>query len=378
MLNYEYPPLGGGGGVAHKHIAEELAKRNDVAVLTSLAKGLPKKETINGVDIYRAPVIGRSSKSTASIISMLSYYPASLRLGQKLISEIRPDIINSHFAIPTGPSAVRLAKRNRLPHALSIHGGDIYDPSKSLSPHRNPLLKRAVSWTLRNSDKVIAQSRNTRDNAIRIYGYKMEVPIIPLGLKEPALPDFDRRHLSLTEDDIVLVNVGRLVARKANHQLIEIVAKLQNRNIKLVIVGDGPQKEMLEQTAKDHGIQDQVILTGHVDEKTKFQFLQAADLFVSTTSHEGFGLMYIEAMFCKLPIITYDYGGQSDFLKDDHSACLIPLNDKCQFREKLDSLIQDNEKRRKMGDNSYDDSRSLTVKHCASSYEKLFEAMVKK
>ena len=376
MFNYEYPPLGGGGGVVHQHIAEELAKRHQVTVVTSGAAELPSRETVRGVDVHRIRVLGRNAQATASLVSMLSYFPASLKAGQRLIDALKPDIINSHFAVPTGPSAVLLARRNRIPHALCIHGGDIYDPSKKLSPHRNILLRRTVRWVLHKSDRVLAQSKNTSENARQIYGYNSPVTIIPHGLRAPSLPSFSRTELGLTADQIVLVTVGRLVARKANHQLIEMVARLNNPKIVLAIVGDGPQRDMLTDLAKRLGVDQQVVFTGFVTEERKFQFLQAADAFVSTTSHEGFGLMYVEAMFCGLPIVTYDHGGQSDFLEDGRTGFLVRLNDQEGFLQSVQRLIETPSARKTIGSYNLRLAERFTIERCAAQYEQVFQDML--
>jgi glycosyltransferase involved in cell wall biosynthesis len=376
MFNYEYPPLGGGGGVVHQHIAEELARRHRVTVVTSGCKGLAAYENVGGVDIHRTNVIGRGSLATASLLSMLSYFPASLRTGRKLIDEIRPDLINSHFAVPTGPSAVMLARRSRIPHALCIHGGDIYDPSKRLSPHRIPGLRHAVGWVLRRADRVLAQSKNTSDNAKTIYGYQGEIAIIPHGLKEPELPAFSRKELGLSEDHTVLVTVGRLVARKANHQLVQLMAEPGNSKVTLVIIGDGPERVPLLNLAKELKVDQRVILTGNVSESRKYQLLQAADIFVSTTSHEGFGLMYIEAMFCRLPIVTYDNGGQTDFLVNGQSGFLVPLNNREMFGRRLAQLAGSPEERKAMGGFNLALSQQFTIGHCACRYEAIFREMM--
>jgi glycosyltransferase involved in cell wall biosynthesis len=376
MLNYEYPPLGGGGGVAHQHIAEELASRHNVTVLTSRSRSLPPFEVMGGVNVHRINVLCRGSQATASLISMLSYFPASLKAGQKLIDRIKPDIINSHFAVPTGPSAVVLARSNRIPHALCVHGGDIYDPSKRLSPHRMPGLRHTVRWVLRRADRVLAQSRNTADNARRIYGYKKEITIIPHGLKQPVLPPFSRKELGLSDDQIVLVTVGRLVARKANHQLIEILSRINNPKVVLVLLGEGPERTALLHLAKRLHFEKQLFMPGFVSETQKYQYLQAADAFVSTTSHEGFGLMYVEGMFCRLPIVTYDHGGQTDFLEDGRTGFLVQLNDQDAFRQRLEWLIQNPGLRKTMRDYNLALSRRFTIEHCASRYEHVFNEMV--
>lgn len=375
MFNYEYPPLGGGGGVVHQHIAEELALRHQVAVVTSWHRDLAPRETVGGVDVHRVKVIGRTSIPTASVTSMLSYYPASLARGQTLIDEMKPDILNSHFAIPTGPSVVKLARRNAVPHALCIHGGDIFDPSKSLSPHRIPVLKRTVRWVLDAADRVLAQSKNTAENARRIYGYGREIPIIPHGLKVPNVPPVPREALGLSNDELVLATVGRLVPRKANEQLVETLADLSDPRVRLVIAGEGPERATIEAMAAARGVADRVRLLGQVDDTTKFQLLQASDVFVSSTQHEGFGLMYIEAMFCSLPIVTYDHGGQTDFLEDGVSGGLVPLNDRARFTAAVKRLLDDPAARRVAGRHNLERSKEFTIQACAAKYEAIFRAM---
>src|SRR5690606_27050876 len=135
-----------------------------------------------------------------SLPSLLSYYPASLRCGEALIRAARPDVINSHFAVPTAPSATRLALRHRIPHVLCIHGGDIFDPSKRLSPHRLPGVREVVRWVLRSADRVTAPSRNTAANARRWYGHRGPIEIIPHGMARPRFSPAPRVELGLPND----------------------------------------------------------------------------------------------------------------------------------------------------------------------------------
>ena len=373
MFNYEYPPLGGGGGVIHQQIAEELAQRHTVTVVTSGFHRLPAHEQRNGVEIHRVSVLGRRGLATGSLPSLLSYYPASLRHGERLIRARRPDVINSHFAVPTGPSAARLALRHRIPHVLCIHGGDIFDPSKRLSPHRLPPVRRVVRWVLRTADRVVAPSHNTADNARRWYGHSGPITIIPHGLRYPVVPPADRGELGLPETARVLVTVGRLVARKANHELIQLLASLPEPEALLVIVGDGPERQALESLARTLGVAERVRFMGFVPEERKHQLLEAADVFVSATTHEGFGLMYLEAMARGLPVVTYDHGGQCDFLRDGQTGCVAPAGRRDRLQAGLHQLLQDEPRRRRIGSWNREIAARFSIEACAGAYERLFE-----
>lgn len=376
MFNYEYPPLGGGGGVVHRHIAEQLALRHHVAVVTTGFADLPERENVAGVDVHRLKVVGRKRRATASVLSMLSFVPACLRYGQQLIERMKPDVINTHFAVPTGPAPTILARRHGVPHALCIHGGDIFDPSKRLSPHRWPGLKHTVRWVLRRADRVLAASTNTAQYAKQIYKYDKPIHIIPHGLPGPELAKADRSGLPIDPDAFVLVSLGRLVARKAYHDLVRLLARLRHGNLKLVILGEGPERGRIEAEADRLGVRHRLHMPGHVDDRLKYRWLQAADVFVSTSMHEGFGLMFIEAMFCGLPIVAYDHGGQCDFLEDGRTGYVVPWGDLPAFQQRVEALIRDEQFRRSAGRYCADLSEKFTIQHCASQYEDHFLAMV--
>ena len=93
---------------------------------------------LRGVTIHRAPVLFRTRLDVASQISMYSFLPSGIWTGLRKIDPDSIDLINTHFAIPSGPTGVYLARKWNKPHVLTTHGGDLYDPSKKLSPHRIP------------------------------------------------------------------------------------------------------------------------------------------------------------------------------------------------------------------------------------------------
>jgi len=169
MVNYEYPPLGGGGGVFNMQLAEELSKNHNITVITTKFSNYISHEIVKRVELIRVPVIMRTDQNAATILSMLSFFPTSLWAGYKQLKNKSFDIIHSMFAIPSAPSAVLLSKKFHVPHILSILGGDIYDPSKKLSPHKAPILHYTVKKMMEESDKVVALSHDIKKRAIDYY-----------------------------------------------------------------------------------------------------------------------------------------------------------------------------------------------------------------
>ena len=157
ICNYEYPPLGGGGGVVTALLAEELARRHEVTVLTSQGLGLPSESVEEGVRVVRAPVFFRKQKAAANVPSMLAFIPMGIRLGKRLLKKERFDVINTHFALPSGPVGDALARSAGIPNILSVHGGDLYDPSKFTSPHRHLLLRWWIRRLVQRADAVVGQ-----------------------------------------------------------------------------------------------------------------------------------------------------------------------------------------------------------------------------
>jgi glycosyltransferase involved in cell wall biosynthesis len=362
--------------VIFRQIMRSLSRRHEVTVVTSAFGDLPAKERDGGVDLHRVPVLGRSHRSTASLPSMLSYFPSSLWIAGKLLRRRTFDLINSHFAIPTAPSAHLLARHYAIPHVLSVHGGDLYDPSKELSPHRVPGLRQVVRHLLLNADRLVAQSTNTAENARRIYSVGRAIEIIPLGIDPPTLEEPDRRALGIDDHRLVIATLGRLIPRKALDDLLHVVAALNEPRVLLIVMGQGPQRAELEALARRLAITDRVRFTGRVDEEEKWRYLAAADLYASTSLHEGFGIVFLEAFHCGLPVVTYDRGGQTDFVEDGACGALIPFGDRTKFVRAVRRLLEDPEARARCGAQNREIVKGFYVDACAERYEKLFEGLL--
>jgi glycosyltransferase involved in cell wall biosynthesis len=373
FCNYEYPPLGGGGGVVMAAMARELARRHEVTVLTSRAGALPAEHDDGGVRVVRVPVWFRRGLATANLASMAAYLPMGFVRGLTLGRRQAFDIVNTHFVVPTGPLGHALARRMRVPNVLSVHGGDLYDPSKRMSPHRHAALRVAVAALLRRADALVAQSRDTATNVSRIYGVARVPDLVPLGIERPPSGIEGRRaDFGIPESAFVMVTIGRVVARKAAPQLVRVLAAL-GQDAHLVIVGDGPELATVRRIASELGVASRTHCVGFVDDATKHRALSVADIFVSTSQHEGFGLVFLEAMAFGLPVVCYDRGGQVDFLSTPATGAVVPLNDVDAFTSAVRELERSPALRKAAAERNRARVEGFFIDRCASAYESVFE-----
>lgn len=377
IVCYEYPPLGGGGGIAVQGIARQLATRHRVHVLTSAATGLRPEEEVEGLDlkIFRSWTFARTARATASIPSMLCFLPFGVRRGRGLLEAHDYDVINTWFAVPSGPTGARLAAAAGRPHVLTLVGGDVYDPSKWYSPHRNWLLKGAVKYVLRRADVHLAISSDVARRTREIYGFHEPIRVVPLGVDPPRFERVERERVGLEAGRLYVASIGRLVRRKDHETLFRALAR-QTEEMHLILMGDGPLLEPLRARAAELGISERVHFRGFVAEQEKFRILSHADIFALTSLHEGFGLVYLEAMHLGLPVIATSTGGQEDFLEDGRTGALVEVGDVDAVAAALARLAGDAELRREIGERNRRIAEGYSVSRTAERYEREFERAI--
>ena len=372
ILNYEFPPVGGGGGVASKDLALEWAKTAQVDVITMNFKGLPKVETSEGINIYRTQALMRKSRDVTPFITMLTYVITACCKALSLARKNRYDIINTHFAVPTGPIGYIIGKFFKIPNILSLHGGDIYDPSKKTSPHASRFYRFVIRFIINAANEVVAQSSNTRENAIKYYGIKRHIHVIPLPFHAPALPKPDRKLLKLSAKDFCFITIGRLIKRKDIDTMLNGLSKITAKNAKLLIIGDGPEMEYLKNLADSLGISGKVSFLGYLDDENKYRYLSASDCYIMTSLHEGFGIVFMEAMHCALPIISTNHGGQTDFLVNEKNALLINVSDSDGCASAMSRMLLDKKLYKNCSANSRKSVAQFAAEKVANEYINLF------
>ncbi len=115
---------------------------------------------------------------------------------------------------------------------------------------------------------------------------------------------------------------------------------------------------------------------GHVSDHDKQKILNISDAFVSTSQHEGFGIVYLEAMAAGLPVICYDYGGQTDFLENGKTGFVLPLNDTDAVFDACNKIIEDSSLIQSFSKENSKRIESLYIDNCAKRYEDVFESIL--
>jgi len=384
IVNYEHPPIGGGGGVSTQTLAKELVRKgHSVHILTTWMKGFPRESDEEGVRIFRVPVLFRTDLKTATNISMLSFPITSIIKGLWLCRKFKYDIINTHFYAPSGPTGMVLSILTRIPNVLYVHGADVYDPTRM---NKTPAGKGVLSFLLRQSARLqtvfarslACQSSDTRRNIERYVAAGKTVRVIPLPFQKPAHPAASRAALGMKPKLFYLLSAGRVVKRKGYDYLIRAMRMLDER-IHLIIIGEGPELAPLSALSKELGLEKRVRLLGYVErEEDKYRYYRACDMFVLSSVHEGMGIVVQEAMEFGMPVVAPNHGGQVDLIRDGKNGTLVPPSDPGALAAAIDALYRNKRKRELYGRENARLIRNYYVERIAGEFLDWYRGALKR
>ena len=309
LLNYEYPPLGGGAANATRQLLLEFASMQGVAVdlVTSSPNSELDVERLSAdITVHRLPVdkkgmhYWRQREVLAYLFKARRYIHAELPLR-------RYDLAHAFFALPSGLLCYR--HRGTLPYIVSLRGSDVPGFNKRLALHYS-LLKPLVRRVWSGAASVIANSDDLRSLALRTSPLQL-VDVIANGVDTN---DFQPRA-GRREGPLRILAVSRLIERKGLDILIRALPGiLERQHVSLQIVGGGNLKDSLLNLAAGLGVAEAVTLTGYVPHERLPEIYNEADLFVLPSHAEGLSNALLEAMACGLPVIATDTGGSSNLL----------------------------------------------------------------
>ncbi len=317
-LNYEYPPVGGGGGrIAHRINAALAARGHAVRVQTAGLRHLAPHETVDGVDIFRAESF-RKKEDTCTVPEMALFLATSLLPTLHHIRRWRPHVIHAHFAVPTGALAWLVSRLTGSPYVLTAHLGDVPGGVPEQTAGLFRLVQPFTRPIWRNAAAVTAVSTFVANLAETAYALRPQIILngVPLG-PEPALTAHHPPRLLF---------VGRLSAQKNPVLAVRALAQLHDLPWELRVIGDGPLRADMETAARDGGIADRVHFLGWLDAPAVSREMTDADALVLSSTSEGLPMAAIEALTHGLAVFGGDIPGLRDVVIPGQNGTLSPLD----------------------------------------------------
>jgi glycosyltransferase involved in cell wall biosynthesis len=314
MLNYEFPPIGGGAGKAHQAILKQYAIRNDILVdvVTSGPKpGSYVEKLSDNITIYKVGVHKKNLHHWHKI-EVVEWLARAHWTYHRLIKENKYDLVHAFFGLPTGWLCYRTAKK--LPYIISLRGSDVPGGNVRLRFEYKlfgPLLKRI--WT--RASGLVACSEGLKARALGFLS-SANIDVIPNGV------DLDRFYPAPAGElsgKLKLVTVGRLSATKRIEMLIgavEILGK-KGADVCLRIAGGGGMAKQLKAMVEQRKLTGIIKFSGRVGTDKMPDVYRQNNMFVSATMQEGMSNAMLEAMASGLPIITTKCEGVEELISDN-------------------------------------------------------------
>jgi glycosyltransferase involved in cell wall biosynthesis len=354
VLNYEYPPLGGGAAVATAALAQGLAERGVQVDVVTAGTGTAADccTPESGHEPFEHPGLRvlrvRSSRTgvhQAGMGDAATYLIAALPLIRRLMRTHTYDAIHIFFSLPTGALLPLLALRG-IPVVVSLRGSDVpgYDPHNRPLQLAHSLLAPLTRWIWRRADRVVAVCESLGRLALQTCP-DLRYTVVSNGVD---LSLFHPRTDARQPGPIRCLAVARLIERKGLGDLIRAMALLERRRFQLEIVGGGSDEMVLRDLAAKHGLTEEVRFLGPLSRADVARRYRAADMFTLPSSAEAFGNVFAEALASGLPIVGSAIGGIPDLVEHGTKGLLVEAGNIEALAGAIRYLAEDPDLRREM------------------------------
>ena len=324
ILNYEHPPIGGGGGrLAAKVGAGLVLRGHRVRVLTAGMRHLPKEAMEEGVEVCRLRA-WRQREDTCSVPEMAAWVLAAIPVALSEIRRWKPDVIHAHFAVPTGAVAWVAHQVTGVPYVLTAHLGDVPGgvPEQTgnlfrwIQPLTVPIWKGAAAVT--------AVSSFVAALAKKAYGLAPEV--ILNGMTLPAPPILE------SHTPVQLLMVGRMSVQKNPLCTIHALGLLNEIPWHCTILGDGPMLMEAKAESEKLGLSGRIDFRGWASATDVASAMKNSDILLMPSRSEGLPMVAIEALGNGLAIVGSRIGGLADVAREGENgnARLFELQERAE------------------------------------------------
>ncbi len=368
-----YPTFGGSGVVATE-LGLELARRGHEIHFITYSQ--PVRLALLNPNVHYHEV-------NVPEYPLFHFQPYELALSSKLVDMVKLhkiELLHVHYAIPhayAGYMAKQMLKDEgiNLPMITTLHGTDI----TLVGSH--PFYKSAVTFSINKSDYVTSVSQSLKDDTLKLFNIKNEIQVIPnfieLDKHEVEAVTSCRRSIIANANERIITHISNFRKVKRIPDIIKIFYKIQQEiPAKLMMVGDGPEKEKAEYLCQELGIQDKVIFFGNSNEIDKI--LSYTDLFLLPSETESFGLAALEAMAWSVPVISSNSGGLPEVNFEGISGYLSNVGNTDEMAENALKILKDNSVLAEFKKNALSVAKQFDIKNILPLYEDLYQKAINK
>lgn len=367
-----YPTFGGSGVVATE-LGLELSKRGHEVHFITYNQPVRLELLSNNVHYHEVNV---------PEYPLFLYQPYELALSSKLVDMVKLhgiEILHVHYAIPhayAGYMAKKMLQEEGIyvPIVTTLHGTDI----TLVGSH--PFYKPAVTFSINKSDAVTTVSQSLKEDTLRLFDIKKEINVVPnfidLDKYNHTFKDCQRGMMA-KENEKIITHISNLRKVKRVQDVIKVFDKIQKQiPAKLMLIGEGPEREKVEWLCMQLGILDKVIFFGKSNEIDKI--LCFSDLFLLPSETESFGLAALEAMASGVPVISTNTGGLPEVNIEGYSGFLSNVGDVEDMTKNALHILGDPNRLRTFKDNARKQATKFDLHKIVPLYESIYEDTLSK
>ncbi len=362
-----YPTFGGSGVVATE-LGLELSKRGHEIHFITYKQPVRLELLSSHVHFHEV---------TVPEYPLFHYQPYELALSSKLVDMVKLhgiEILHVHYAIPHAYAAYMAKKMLQeegiyVPIVTTLHGTDI------TLVGNHPFYKPAVTFSINKSDAVTTVSQSLKDDTLRLFDIENDITVVPnfidLDKYSDTFTDCQRAMMA-NDDEKIITHISNLRPVKRAQDVISIFYNIQKEiPAKLMLVGEGPEREHLEMQCKDLGILDKVVFFGRSNEIVKI--LCFSDLFLLPSETESFGLAALEAMASKVPVISSNTGGIPEVNEHGVSGFLSDVGDVEEMTKNALTILKDDKTLNMFKENARKEALKFNIHAIVPQYEAIYE-----
>lgn len=347
----------------HKFLVKLCEKRYDTYFVSYSTEDIPQKfKGILGLKIiHHNPKIFPGSRKYLLFIDRLLHF-------KKVLKEVKPDVLHSgnlwNYGFLGSLSSFH-------PHLSMPFGSDIL-----VQPDKLFFIKWINKFTLLRGDMVTCDNEIVKRKIIKDYGYTEEkIVVFPWGIEldmfNPKVDGNSVRAALGWEDNIIVIMTRHLLPIYGISYFIKALPQVIYRNpkVRVILIGSGPLESEIKRLIKRNQLEKYTKIIGRIDRERMAQYLNAADIYVSSSLSDGTSVSLLEAMACGLPIIISDLETNREWIKDYYNGFLVSTKNVEMLSNKIICLAESKELRRTMG------QRNLKIAKERADWDKNFKKL---